>query len=128
MLTENMVPHDTGHALVLEKGEHSLTITVYNEKALPCLYVSGESIVSDSDWYCTAFDGRWVAASKSGFYFHSVTPNDFKLKSKRCKPVSQEKRREGILYDFGRETFGNRTEFPLYAFPAKRACIVCFSA
>ena len=29
--------HDTGHALVLEKGEHSLTITVYNEKALPCL-------------------------------------------------------------------------------------------
>lgn len=98
--------HDTGHALVLEKGEHSLTITVYNEKALPCLYVSGESIVSDSDWYCTAFDGRWVAASKSSFYFHSVTPNDFKLKSKRCKPVSQEKRREGILYDFGRETFG----------------------
>ena len=29
--------HDTGHALVLEKGEHSLTITAYNEKALPCL-------------------------------------------------------------------------------------------
>ena len=120
--------HDTGHALVLEKGEHSLTITVYNEKALPCLYVSGESIVSDSDWYCTAFDGRWVAASKSGFYFHSVTPNDFKLKSKRCKPVSQEKRREGILYDFRKFPVRNRTEFPLYAFPAKRACIVCFSA
>lgn len=97
--------HDSDGEIILEKGEHSLTVTVYNESGLPCLYVEGEQICTDGSWHCTAFDGQWLHAQESGFSDPKKSPNRFRLRTKRIGYVNKTEKNGGVLYDFGKETF-----------------------
>ena len=107
------------------KGEHKLSIKVWNQTTPPSLFIEGKTIVTDSSWQVTYEDKIWIdengVAHGSGIYvpvgswnFNSpdTPPSSFHLPRKELLPVSkeqifdEEKNPCGTLYDFGRETFG----------------------
>ena len=105
---------------VVPKGEHKLSIKVWNQATPPTLYVEGTTIHTDSTWLTTYEDKIWIdengQAHGSGIYvpaaswcFNKPTtpPSHFQLERVEMQPVSQERiTPRGMLYDFGRETFG----------------------
>ena len=105
---------------VVPMGEHRLSFKVWNQATPPALFVSGETIHTDSTWLVTYEDKIWIdengVAHGSGIYvkaaswnFDSIDtpPSQFQLPRREQHPVSSETVGErGVLYDFGRETFG----------------------
>ena len=108
------------------KGSHKLSIKVWNQATPPALFISGKTIHTDSTWLVTYEDKIWIdengVAHGSGIYvpagswnFNSpeTPPSQYKLERREMRPVSKEtlfskddQHQRGILYDFGRETFG----------------------
>ncbi len=110
---------------MIPKGEHKLSVKVWNQATPPALFIEGKTIVTDSSWLVTYEDKIWIdengVAHGSGIYvpvgsWHfdspSTPPSSFHLPRKELLPVSKEqifdedKNLCGTLYDFGRETFG----------------------
>ena len=101
-------------------GEHRLNFKVWNQATPPALFVEGETIHTDSSWLATYEDKIWIdengVAHGSGIYvpagcwnFNSIEtpPSMFRLQRKEQRPVCcQTMTVHGILYDFGKETFG----------------------
>jgi alpha-L-rhamnosidase len=103
-------------------GKHSLNIKVYNQTGVPAIYVNGTTIQSDNSWQVTFEDKEWIDESgkasdtSSGtvylnaaswnFNSSDTPPSQFKLATQPMFAVSIEKKNNGTLYDFGKETFG----------------------
>lgn len=107
-------------SFVIPKGEHKLNFKVHNQSTPPALYVAGETINTDSTWLATYEDKIWIdengVAHGSGIYVPAAKwkfdcpdtpPSGYSLERKEIMPVAVEKSAAGgMLYDFGRETFG----------------------
>ena len=107
---------------VVPKGDHKLNLKVWNQATPPALFIDGETIHTDSTWLATYEDKLWIdengVAHGSGIYvpaahwnFDDITtpPSSFHLEREERRPVSAtvpDRSPSGILYDFGRETFG----------------------
>ncbi len=109
-------------------GEHQLNLKVWNQSTPPALFIEGENIYTDNSWLVTYEDKIWIdengVAHGSGiyvpaasWYFDNVDtpPSSYHLERKEQHPVSTEtitsgsditNAPTGVLYDFGRETFG----------------------
>ncbi|MBQ7423053.1 MAG: alpha-rhamnosidase, partial [Prevotella sp.] len=100
-------------------GEHRLNIKVSNQETPPALYIKGEQVNTDCTWLATYEDKIWIdengQAHGSGIYvaagswaFNDISrpPCLFSLEREERQPVSKESSNGGLLYDFGRETFG----------------------
>ncbi|MBO4316338.1 MAG: alpha-rhamnosidase, partial [Prevotella sp.] len=100
-------------------GEHRLSFKVHHLPSPPSIYIKGVTIQSDDTWLATYEDKIWIdengTAHGSGIYvpaacwdFDDVTspPSQYKLPRKEIQPLSSIRKGNGILYDFGRETFG----------------------
>lgn len=100
-------------------GVHQLKFKVHHLPSPPALYIIGETIHSDDTWLATYEDKIWIdekgVAHGCGIYVHAacgkfddidLPPSHFQLPREERNPVSFAKKGEGILYDFGRETFG----------------------
>lgn len=111
----------TPEKLLLQPGEHDLNIKVYNLESVPAIYVSGKTIFSDSSWNVTYEDKEWIdesgrasdvsttnymAAAGWDFNTPDQLPSQFKLAQTPQVAVSKENAKNGILVDFGKETFG----------------------
>ncbi|WP_312399406.1 MULTISPECIES: trehalase family glycosidase [unclassified Sphingobacterium] len=105
----------------LQKGKQKINIKVYNQGNVPALYVAGKNVTTDSDWNATYEDKEWidetgkasdqsgttyVKAGKWNFNGPTARPSTFKLPVKLQQALSQEKQGNGILVDFGKNTFG----------------------
>ena len=108
----------------LPAGKHSLNIKVWNQATPPTIYVKGKTVNSDSSWNVTFEDKEWIDESgkasdtsatvymKAGSWnFDGATmkPSEFALARETHMPASSIVRDKGILYDFGKETFGYLT-------------------
>ena len=107
---------------VVPKGEHKLNLKVWNQATPPALFIDGDTIHSDSSWLATYEDKLWIdengIAHGSGIYVPAASwhfdspdtpPSSFHLEREERRPVSAtvpDGSPSGILYDFGRETFG----------------------
>jgi hypothetical protein len=107
---------------VVPKGEHKLNLKVWNQATPPALFIDGDTIHSDSSWLATYEDKLWIdengVAHGSGIYVPAASwhfnspdtpPSSFHLEREERRPVSAtvpDGSPSGILYDFGRETFG----------------------
>lgn len=109
--------------VLLSQGRHELFLCVYKNDGLPCIYVEGNGIQSNSGWEVDCCDGNWKPAGYNKLYRHKTdNPEIFPMQYKQIKPVKIEKRKNGILYDFGRETFAalhftncsSKTEMGIY--------------
>ena len=101
-------------------GEHRLNFKVHNQLTPPALFITGDTIHTDSSWLATYEDKIWIdengVAHGSGIYVPAASwnfdtkdnpPSQFALARKEMKPEHQETiPGGGTLYDFGRETFG----------------------
>ena len=103
-------------------GDHKLNLKVWNQATPPALFIDGETIHTDSTWLATYEDKLWIdengVAHGSGIYvpaahwnFDDIAtpPSSFHLEREERRPVSAtvpDVSPSGILYDFGRETFG----------------------
>ncbi|MFS0776893.1 amylo-alpha-1,6-glucosidase [Neobacillus sp. 3P2-tot-E-2] len=94
--------------MILPAGKHEVRIAVYNNVGVPALFVKGENINSNSSWEVSCYDKRWHPAGSWGEVLHDPTssPSEFRLATVPQQPVSVERRSDGWLVDFGKETFG----------------------
>lgn len=107
--------------ITVPAGKHKLNIKVFNQAAVPAIYVKGRTIVSDSSWLVTFEDKEWIdetgkVSDKSGTTFLSAAswnfndplspPSAFKLARQPQSAVKTEKGQRSMLVDFGKETFG----------------------
>lgn len=107
--------------LIIPAGKHKINIKVWNQLTPPALYVDGRTIKSDASWKVTYEDKEWIDESgkasdtsatvymdAGSWNFNSKTsrPSLFRLPCKPLLAVSSTSVENGILYDFGRETFG----------------------
>ena len=106
----------------LPAGKHSLNIKVWNQATPPAIFINGKTIKSDNSWKVTFEDKEWIDESgkasdtssgtvylnAASWNFNSpdTPPSKFKLATQPMIAVSSEKKNSGILYDFGKETFG----------------------
>ena len=124
LVPTNKVPSN-GHQLQranirIPAGEHRLNLKVWNQATPPALYINGKTINSDSSWRATYEDKLWIdengVAHGSGIYVPAASwcfdspntpPSHYQLERREQKPVSSDRvDADGMLYDFGRETFG----------------------
>lgn len=105
----------------LPAGKHSLNIKIWNQATPPALYIKGKTVKTDSTWKVTYEDKEWIDESGKAsdtsatvymdagswnFDEAAQRPSLFKLMREPRQAVSQKKEQNGILYDFGQETFG----------------------
>lgn len=90
----------------LTPGRYTITIYVTNPNGLPCAFVDGTSVNSDDTWSVSHYGKEWVSAGCMESY--SALEDDpllFKFAYKEIKPVYVKMINDGVLYDFGKETF-----------------------
>lgn len=108
--------------LLIPAGKHSLNIKVHNQSSPPAIYVDGKTVRSDNSWNVTFEDKEWIdesgkasdtssgtvylSAASWNFNSPETLPSQFKLATVPMSVVSTEKKDNGVLYDFGKETFG----------------------
>ena len=108
--------------MLLPAGKHNLNIKVWNQATPPTIYVKGKTVNSDSSWRVTYEDKEWIDESGKAsdtsatiymdagcWNFDGATqrPSQFSLMREPQQPVTKSEQSEGgILYDFGKETFG----------------------
>ena len=105
--------------LTIPKGRHTLSLKVWNQATPPALFIEGKTIVSDASWRTTYEDKIWIdengVAHGAGIYVPvgswnfnrcDTPPSRYHLDNKEQLPVGKEQVADGVLYDFGRETFG----------------------
>ncbi|MBB3187015.1 alpha-L-rhamnosidase C-terminal domain-containing protein [Microbacter margulisiae] len=108
--------------IAIPAGHHLIQVKVYDQANVPAIYVNGTTIKSDSSWLVTYEDKEWIDASgrasdtstgtvyvnAGSWNFNSpdTPPSHFKLPTTPESPVSMTKKDKGMLYDFGKETFG----------------------
>ena len=105
----------------LPAGTHHLNIKVWNQATPPALFVDGETVHTDGTWKVTYEDKEWIDESGKASDTSATTymdaahwnfddpgarPSEFCLSLRPETPVTKKETNGGILYDFGRETFG----------------------
>ncbi|MDR1022637.1 MAG: alpha-rhamnosidase [Prevotellaceae bacterium] len=107
--------------LNIPAGRHRLNIKVYNQSAVPAIFVRGKTVVSDTSWLVTFKDTDWIdmsgkASDKSmaifvnvgswSFSDAQVAPSQFSLPTTPKAAAVTERGESSVLVDFGQETFG----------------------
>jgi alpha-L-rhamnosidase len=106
----------------LPAGKHSLNIKVWNQATPPTIFVKGKTVNSDATWKVTYEDKEWIdesgkasdtsatiymdAATSDSFKSGDTPPSKYKLPTESMAAVKREKKNDGELIDFGKETFG----------------------
>ncbi len=106
----------------LPAGKHSLNIKVWNQATPPAIFVKGKTVNSDASWKVTYEDKEWIdesgkasdtsatiymdAATSDSFKSADTPPSKYKLPTEPMAAVKREKKNDGELIDFGKETFG----------------------
>jgi alpha-L-rhamnosidase len=112
-------------SMVIPAGKHQLNIKVFCLDRVPALFVDGKTIQTGPAWKTTFEDKEWIdesgkASDKSGttylpagkwnFNLPENAPSKFHLPTLPMSPVTSTRVNNGLLVDFGKETFG----FPFF--------------
>ncbi|MFI1743655.1 alpha-L-rhamnosidase-related protein [Thalassobellus sediminis] len=107
--------------LLIPKGQHTITVKIYNQEKVPALFINGKYLKTNNSWKVTYEDKEWINASgkrsddrgtewqkAANWNFNSVSslPSEFKLATTPKKPITTEMYKDGFVVDFGVETFG----------------------
>ena len=100
--------YPVGAKITLEPGIHTVCLQGFKETGFPCYYVKGNVFASDRTYTVEQNDAKAGRhAGESELYTEPCdNPEIFKFSYKDIFPISAEKINGGILYDFGKESFG----------------------
>ena len=103
----NGTRYPVGTTVTLEPGKYFIKLSAYKPDGFPAFYCVGDSFASDESWKFGSFGARDAHAGVNDMYTElSDNPEIFKFSYERIYPASSEKVNGGVLYDFGKETFG----------------------
>jgi len=98
--------HPFRQPILLASGRHEIVVSIARTDGLPCIYVDGDRSASNSSWEANDFSFDWVPAGCSGLYPNKADdPSIFAFQYRELSPALIEQREDGILYDYGLETF-----------------------
>jgi len=89
--------------LTVQPGQHEITITVFNTKQLPTLFVDSPELKSDSSWLVSDNDGTFVNAGTENIFTKSCCPASYHLPRRYVAPIEKTTQNGLVIYDFGRE-------------------------
>ena len=99
-------PKDT--KITLAPGEHTIELMGFKRESFPAFYINGGTFKTDRTWI--TYNSNCQPNRHAGQSELYTSPFDdveiFKFQYERMYPVSQNEINGGILYDFGKETFG----------------------
>jgi len=111
----------TPKTITVPVGKHKINVKVFNQAAVPAIYVKGQTIISDASWLVTFEDKEWIDetgktsdisatkwlnAGRWNFNRPTDLPSQFRLPVRKQSPASVVKNGGSTLVDFGKETFG----------------------
>ena len=111
----------TPSSIVVPAGKHKINVKVFNQAAVPSIYVKGNTIVSDDSWLVTFEDKEWIDetgktsdisatkwlnAGRWNFDSPGSLPSKFSLPTQPRRPKTIARSGNEMLVDFGKETFG----------------------
>ena len=110
-----------GKTVALPAGNYKIEAHVVNLTGLPCIYAEGNAVCSDETWlagYYTA--ARSFVGCSDKYTDKNISPENFAFEYKEIFPAEIKKSDNGILYDYGCETFakigifGNKKAVTVY--------------
>lgn len=94
------------NVIFLESGWVTVTVRVSNLMSFPCLYIEG-AVETGGDWLCDDLTGHWgPVGTASEFSCPEHTPETFGFAYEELSPADGEPVNGGVLFDFGKETYG----------------------
>ncbi|MCU6711975.1 alpha-rhamnosidase [Paenibacillus sp. J5C_2022] len=90
----------------LEEGKNEIVISMMNDQSLPTIFVSGPTVRTDDTWNVSYQNNRWTPAASWTFDHPDQSPVTYRLETERISPVRIDKQPNGMLLDFGKQTFG----------------------
>lgn len=91
----------------LPQGEHTVVVELYDIEKFPALYVENPFLATDESWQADARDTVFYpACCEPAFTEPEDDPALFPFLYNPLSPTATEKINGGVLYDFGKETFG----------------------
>lgn len=118
---DSRMVHGIPRKITVPAGKHKINIKVHNQAGVPAIYVKGKNIVSDASWKVTYEDKEWIdetgkVSDQSGttwlqagswnFDNPEQRPSAFSLPVIPQAAVKTIRKGNGLLVDFGKETFG----------------------
>lgn len=95
--------------IALQPGLSIIEIRVSNMEAFPCLFVEG-AVQSDDTWEADDLTGNWAKVGTYGEYCQQDrSPAVFPFKYQPITYTDKEIVGDGVLFDFGKETFAKTT-------------------
>lgn len=95
-----------GESVTVKPGRHSVVIRITKIDGLPCVYVKSKSAPSDETWKVTHMTAQeFPAGGTPAFEEKDVTPEVFPFAYETILPTAKKQARDGVLYDFGKQTF-----------------------
>ncbi len=90
-----------------KKGKLEIEVCLYDIEGFPSLFIDDKYVKTDSTWVAGCTDTRRMPVGCEPAYTSAQDdPKIFPFEYKEIFPCSEEKINGGILYDFGRESFG----------------------
>ncbi len=90
----------------LEPGKLTITVRVSNRQSFPCLYIEG-AVETDGGWLCDDLTSNWKpVGTDAAFADPEHSPEVFPFDYEALEYVKREHANDGVLFDFGRETYG----------------------
>lgn len=87
-------------------GTHDIVVELYDLEKFPSMFLDSEYLVSDENWECSACDrGTLPVGCVPAYYDKNDDPSVFPFRYEFLEPKEITTVDNGILYDFGRETF-----------------------
>lgn len=88
-------------------GKYRIEVCLFDLEAFPSLFIDSECLVTDENWTCEARDTRWFGAScEPAYYKAGDDPRVFPFCYRPVEICGEKETNGGVLYDFGKETFG----------------------
>lgn len=96
-----------GVPVTVPKGRVMVKVNAYKESGFPAVYVEGDTFASGEGWRLGSYGLSDLPAGYNDMYTELCDdPEVFKFAYKRIDPVTIEEIDGGVLYDFGKESFG----------------------
>ncbi len=99
--------YPTGESFYVSPGKYNIKVQVAKPDGLPAMYVESDVLASDDTWKSALFSRPPMQVGFDPYYDSpEKDPEIFAFCYEHKEPVNCETVEGGILYDFGKETFG----------------------